>query len=501
MAAILTLGIDSGTQGSKAVVFDWSTKQIIAEAYATHELTTLPNGGMEQDPQWWIESCLKAIKAVLQKSAIDPKTIKAIGVSGQQHGFVPLDKAGTVIRPAKLWCDTATSAQCETITQKMGGIDQVIKAVGNSIAVGFTASKILWLKEKEPENYQKLDMMLLPHDYLNYWLTGEKKTEYGDASGTAYFDVKNRCWSKDILNSIDESGKLNHCLPELIKSEEPVGIIRKEIAEDFGFSTDVIVSSGGGDNMIAAIGTGNVADGVVTASLGTSGTIYANSTNPIIDPKGELAGFCSSTSSWLPLVCTMNVTVSTELTRLLLGLSIQELNQLAEKAPVGSEGIILLPYFNGERTPALPQAKATLFGINSLNYTQENLSRSAMEGATFGLKYGMDVLQKQGIKTEEIRLVGGGSKSAIWRQIVADILGCPVICPVVEEAGALGAALQAVWCFEHQQGSGISLKEITDVSVKLDTNKRAEPIEQNVTAYSEIFDQYLKLNTALKDIY
>lgn len=501
MTAIFTLGIDSGTQGSKAVIFDWKARQIIGEGYATHDLTTRSDGSMEQDPLWWIESCQKAIRTVLQKSAIDPKTIKAIGVSGQQHGFVPLDSAGNVIRPARLWCDTATSAQCEAITEKMGGIKKVISSIGNSVAVGFTASKVLWLKEMEPENYQKLDKMLLPHDYLNYWLTGEKKTECGDASGTAYFDVKNRCWSKEILNSIDDSGKLEHCLPELIKSEEPIGTIRREIAEEFGFSNDVIVSSGGGDNMMAAIGTGNVADGVVTASFGTSGTIYANSTNPIIDPQGELAGFCSSTGSWLPLVCTMNVTVSTELTRRLLGLDIQKLNQLAEKAPVGSEGIILLPYFNGERTPALPQAKATLFGINSLNYTQENLSRSAMEGATFGLKYGMDVLQNQGIKADEIRLVGGGSKSAIWRQIAADIFNCPVICPVVEEAGALGAALQAVWCFEHQQGSAISLKEITESCVQLDTNKRAEPIAKNISAYSEIFEQYLKLNNALTDIY
>jgi xylulokinase len=501
MASIVTLGIDSGTQGSKAVVFDWSTRQIIAEAYATHELTTLPNGGMEQDPQWWIESCQKAIQQVLKKSAIDPKIIKAIGISGQQHGFVPLDKSGEVIRPAKLWCDTATMKQCETITQKMGGIDQVVQSIGNSVAVGFTASKVLWLKEMEPENYQKLATILLPHDFLNFWLTGEKKAEFGDASGTAYFDVKNRRWSEKVLNSIDDSGKLTECLPELIQSEEPVGVIRKEIADLFGFSDDTIVSSGGGDNMMAAIGTGNVADGVVTASLGTSGTIYANSTNPIIDRQGELAGFCSSTGSWLPLVCTMNVTVSTELTRQLLGLNIQELNKLAEKAPVGSEGLILLPYFNGERTPALPQAKATLFGINSLNYTQENISRSAMEGATFGLKYGMEVLQNLGINADEIRLVGGGSKSKIWRQIVADILNCPVICPVVEEAGALGAALQAVWCFEHQQGSGISLKEITDTSVKLDANKRAEPIGKNVTTYLEIFNQYLKLNTALKDLY
>ncbi len=497
----ITLGIDSGTQGSKAIIFDWDSRQIIAEAFAPHQLTTFQGGGKEQDPQWWINACTKVIKEALNKGQVNPRQIKAIGVSGQQHGFVPLDQEGNVIRSAKLWCDTATNIQCEKIIEKIGGVNRVIDSIGNSMAVGFTASKVLWLKEMEPENYRKLDTILLPHDYLNFWLTGEKKTECGDASGTAYFDVKTKTWSREILKAIDPSGRLDQCLPELIQSNDPVGLIRPEIADEFGFALDTLVASGSGDNMIAAIGTGNVSDGVITASLGTSGTIYANSSSPVIDPNGELAAFCSGTGEWLPLICTMNVTVSTELTRKLLNLNIQELNGLASQAPAGSEGIILLPYFHGERTPALPQATATLFGINSTNYTKSNLLRSAMEGATFGLKYGMEILQNHGIDAEEIRLVGGGSKSALWRQIIADVLDCSVICPVVEEAGALGAAIQAIWCYEAQKGNETPIKDITDACVLLDDNKRADPIANNVKTYQDIFNQYLKLDSALRICY
>ena len=497
----LFLGIDSGTQGSKAVLLDWETHQIIAEEYSPHQLNSLPDGGKEQDPKWWVTACTSAIKQVLSNSGIDAKKIKGIGVSGQQHGFVPLDSDGKVIRPAKLWCDTATNAQCDKITEKMGGVDKVIEKIGNSVAAGFTVSKILWLKEMEPENYERLDTILLPHDYLNFWLTGEKKTEYGDASGTAYFDVRNRRWSQDVLNAVDSSGKLNNCLPQLIESIEPIGTVKPEIAAEFGFSEDTLVSSGSGDNMIAAIGTGNVTEGIITASLGTSGTIYAHANKPVVDNNGELAAFCSATGGWLPLICTMNVTVSTELTRKLLNLNITELNKLVADAPIGSEGLILLPYFNGERTPALPNASATLFGINSLNYTQANLVRSAMEGATFGLKYGMQILKEQGITAEEMRLVGGGSKSAVWRQIVADVLGCPVVCPQIEEAGALGAALQAVWCYSHAKGADIPLAEICASCITLDDHKRAEPVEANIKTYQEIFDRYLALNNRLSDFY
>ncbi len=497
----LFMGIDSGTQGTKGIVFSREEGRILAEAYADHQLIENIGGRREQEPRWWIEACSTVIGRLLKESNVSRDMICAIGVSGQQHGMVPLDARGEVIRPAKLWCDTETSPQCDQITAHIGSPEKVIELIGNSVAAGFTASKILWVKQHEPQSYERLATVLLPHDYINYWLTGAKKTEYGDASGTAYFDVKARTWSDALLNAIDDSGKLQNCLPDLIPPDAPVGTIKTEIAEQFQLQSDILVSSGGGDNMMAAIGTGNVTPGIVTTSLGTSGTIYSYSDEPIIDPNGELAAFCSSSGGWLPLVCTMNVTVSTELTRDLLGLSLADLNQLASSAPPGAEGILLLPYFNGERTPALPDAKAVLFGLSSTNYNRANIARSSMEGAILGLRYGLDVLRQQGIIPTEIRLVGGGAKSPIWRQMVADIFHCPVVCPESSEAGAVGAALQAMWCYICQKEGAVAISDLTDRYITLDESTRAAPDGSIAARYAEIYQKYRRLNDVMRPMF
>ena len=497
----LFIGIDSGTQGTKGVVFSRKEGRIQAEAYTDHQLIENIGGRREQKPKWWIDACSNVIGRLLKKSKVSRDMICGIGVSGQQHGMVPLDARGEVIRPAKLWCDTETSPQCDQITARVGSPEKVIELIGNSIAAGFTASKILWVKQHEPQSYERLATVLLPHDYINYWLTGEKKTEFGDASGTAYFDVKTRTWSDALLSAIDDTGRLQDCLPELISSDEPIGTIRSEIVEQFQLNPDVLVSSGGGDNMMAAIGTGNVIPGIVTTSLGTSGTIYSFSDQPVIDPNGELAAFCSSSGGWLPLVCTMNVTVSTELTRDLLGLGLADFNQLASSAPPGAEGILLLPYFNGERTPALPNAKAIFFGLTSTNYNAVNIARSSMEGATLGLRYGLDVLKHQGLVPTEIRLVGGGAKSPLWRQMVADIFDCPVVCPESSEAGAVGAALQAMWCYIRQKEGDVAISELTDRYITLDESTRAAPDASNATRYAEIYQRYLRLDDVMRSMY
>jgi len=251
--------------------------------------------------------------------------------------------------------------------------------------------------------------------------------------------------------------------------------------------------------MMAAIGTGNVSPGIITMSLGTSGTIYAFTEHPVVDPNGELAAFCSSSGGWLPLACTMNVTVATELTRAVLGLNLKELNEKAAAAPIGSEGIILLPYFNGERTPPLPNANASFFGLTSVSYTPENFCRASMEGATLGLRYGLEVLMAQGIEPTEIRLVGGGAKSGLWRQMAADIFDCPVIRPKSEEAGAMGAALQAVWCYLSEKEGGVSLKELTDEFIALDEPSRVLPETSNVFQYADIYQRYMQLKEKLWD--
>ena len=252
--------------------------------------------------------------------------------------------------------------------------------------------------------------------------------------------------------------------------------------------------------MMAAIGTGNVVPGVVTASLGTSGTIYAYSDRPVVDDSGELASFCSSSGGWLPLVCTMNVTVATELIRSLLGLNLKEMNLLAESASPGAEGMMLLPYFNGERTPPLPESTANMGGMTALNMTPQNFCRAAMEGATFGLRYGLEVLRRNGIEAREIRLTGGGAKSGLWRQLVADIFNCQVVCVQQEEAGAAGAALQAFWCAEKLAGRQTSLEDITARFVALDERTRCEPGQDAVTRYEELYATYLSYDQALRPL-
>jgi xylulokinase len=501
MADRLYIGIDSGTQGTKAVVLSEKAGQIIAESYRGYALIENNRGGREQHPDIWIQACKDVIREVLENPDVRASDVLAIGVSGQQHGMVPLDSAGQIIRPAKLWCDTETTSQCTTITKRVGGEARVLEEVGNQIAAGFTASKILWLQEEEPKNYDRLATVLLPHDYINFWLTGEKLTECGDASGTAYFDVVNRRWSGELLTAIDPSGRLKECLPGVIPSSDPVGTIRTELAKELNLPREVLVSSGGGDNMMAAIGTGNITEGVVTASLGTSGTIYAYADKPVIDKTGELAAFCSSTGGWLPLVCTMNVTVATELVRNLLGLNLTQMNQMAASVKPGAGGLILLPYFNGERTPALPSAKATLAGMSPMNMRGDLICRAAMEGATFGLRYGLDVIRRNGIDPKEIRLAGGGSKSALWRQIVADTFNCEVVCLEQEEAGAVGAALQALWCAETDAGVNTSLQKITSRFVKLDESSRCEPQPSAVSIYDAVYEKYLSYNRALVPTY
>src|SRR5687767_9649106 len=310
----LFIGIDSGTQSVKAVVLDLETRKVIAEARASHRLIDgLPVGHMEQNPDEWVAALDQVIMDVA--ATIDGTRVRGIGVSGQQHGFVPLDGNGGVIRPAKLWCDTSTTDECAIITRKLGGPRTAIRKTGNLVLPGFTAPKILWLKRHEAANYKRLRHVLLPHDYLNFHLTGNYFMEFGDASGTALMDVRRRGWSRDAVAAIDQN--LADFLPPLSESHQPAGTLRPELARKYGMSTDVVIGAGGGDNMMGAIGTGNVSPGVISASFGTSGTIYAFAKQPVIDPQGEIAAFCSSTGGWLPLLCTMNVTTVTEQIRAL----------------------------------------------------------------------------------------------------------------------------------------------------------------------------------------
>jgi xylulokinase len=492
----LFIGIDSGTQSVKAVVLDLEARKVIAEARAPHTLIAgLPVGHMEQHPQEWIAAMDAVILAVAQK--IDRARVRGIGVSFQQHGFVPLDEKGEVIRPAKLWCDTSTTDECVRITKKLGGSKAAIRQLGNLVLPGFTAPKILWLKRHEPANYRRLRHVLLPHDYLNFHLTGNYGMEFGDASGTALMDVRTRTWSKPVLNAIDRN--LADWLPSPSESHQASGILRTDLATKYGFSSDVVVSAGGGDNMMGAIGTGNVSPGVVTASFGTSGTIYAFAAKPVIDPQGEIAAFCSSTGGWLPLLCTMNVTTVTEHVRSLFGYDHAALEAAVSSAPAGSDGLVLLPYLAGERTPNVPDGSGVLLGLSGKNFTAPAIARAAMEGATMGMNYGLRRLAALGVKPKEIRITGGGAKSAAWRQIMADIFGVPVVGMVEEEGAALGGALQAAWCVARREGNAkAKISDFTSGVVALKEETRCVPNKANVARYRELQALHNGLGGALR---
>ena len=440
----------------------------------------------EQLAQWWIDGVRDCF------AMLDPAfraRITAIGVSGQQHGFVPLDAAGNVLAPAKLWCDTSTQVECAQIIAAAGGAARCIELAGNPILVGYTASKLPWTRRHRPDVYAKLATILLPHDYVNFWLTGERWMECGDASGTGWLDVRTRRWSMQMLAATDADRDLATCLPPLMEANASIAIAPK-VASQLGLPQGVRVSVGGGDNMMAAIGTGNVAPGVLTMSLGTSGTLFACAERPLVDEQGRWAAFCSSTGGWLPLICTMNCTVATENVARAFGFESRDGDAVMAGTRPGADGLGMLPFFNGERTPDLPRARASFHGMDFGNFTRGNAYRAAMEGATYALRNGFDAWRAAGLAFSSIRLTGGGSRSAAWRQMVADVFELPVEVPLEPEGAALGAALQALWA-RIDAASQSDLVELVREHVKMEPSFGTSPDAVAGAAYREAYARFL----------
>lgn len=492
---MLFIGLDSGTQSTKAIVTNPENGDVLAQASVKYGLLDLPPGHLEQHPDTWIEAVDEAISSCLEQIGSRRSGIRGIGVSGQQHGLVALDANDRPVRAAKLWCDTSTAAECRWLEERFGGPEGLIARSGNAIPPGFTAPKILWLKNHEPENFARTASVLLPHDYINFHLTGVKRMEYGDASGTGLLDVRTRQWCRELIDAIDP--RVHDLLPPLGSSLERHGELREELRERWGLPKGVVVSAGGGDNMMGAIGTGNVAPGVVTASLGTSGTLYACAAEPVIDPRGEVAAFCDSADQWLPLVCTMNVTVLTEAVRGLFQWDHATLEQHLNQAPAGADGLTFLPYLNGERTPNLPGGTGVLHGLRTHNFTPAHLARAAVEGVTAGLAYGLGRFRELGVTVSEIRLTGGGSQSPAWRQIAADIFGVPVVCLSTAEGAGLGAALQAAFVALREAGEKVSLADITARAVRPEESTRRLPDEGKRDLYGKLLEKQTALTRSL----
>jgi xylulokinase len=433
------LGIDCGTQSTKLVLVDAESLQPKVVGHAQHRIVEREDGTREQDPAEWIDALVNAAGGV----ARDDVEIAGIGVSGQQHGLVCLDDADEPVRPAKLWNDTTTAAECIDLTERLGGPKRVLALTGNAFLPGYTAPKVEWLRRHEPDSYLRTKRMCLPHDYLNLWLTGTYATEPGDASGTAYFDARTREYAGAVLAAIDDARDWNATLPPVTRSLSVIGSLRPSAAGALGLPPGVPVSAGGGDNMCSAIGIGLTSEGAVGVSLGTSATAFAHRGAPAIDPAGEAAAFCDSTGGWLPLVCTLNCGGVVNWVLELVGRDLSALDPALRTSPPGANGLSFLPHLDGERTPNLPAGTGSFAGVRSMHRT-EDFIRAAVEGVTFGVHYAFGALRRAGVEETGVYLVGGGSHSDEWGQLLADVLGMPVRRSVAEAAGA-GAAMQARW--------------------------------------------------------
>lgn len=492
----LYAGLDAGTQSIKLVVYDPERLEIVASASASLELMSKEDGSREQLASWWVDGMRKCF------GKVDPGIragIAAMSVSGQQHGFVPIGRNGDVLAPVKLWCDTSSSAECHTIMEAVGGTERCIALTGNPILAGYTASKVLWTRLHRPEAYRALETILLPHDYLNFYLTGERYCEYGDASGTGWLDVRQRAWSQELLAAIDPDRDLSETLPPLVSAETTFAIL-PHIAETLGLSRHVRIGAGGGDNMMAAVGTGCVVPGRLSMSLGTSGTLFAYADQPVIDADGAWAAFCSSTGGWMPLICTMNCTVATETAARFFGFNSRDSDAHIGATSPGADGLSLLPFFNGERTPNLPNGRGVLLGMDLNNATSANLHRAAMEGATYTLRNGYDAFTGAGLDFDSITLTGGGSGSTVWRQMIADVFELQVRVPQQAEGAAFGAALQAFWA-SHQGADAGMLSDIVERHVAVNSALAAFPDPARVQAYKDPYQRFLQQLEALRPLY
>jgi xylulokinase len=439
------LGVDCGTQSTKVVLRDPATGAVLSVGRAPHEIVERDDGTREQDPAWWIDALRLAVRDAMRSERFD---IGGIGVSGQQHGLVCLDRGDRPVRAAKLWNDTTTVRECAELTAKLGGDSRVLELTGNLILPGYTAPKIAWLAAHEPDAYARTVRMCLPHDYVNLWLTGEFITEAGDASGTAYFDVRARRYNEAVLAAIDAARDWTRALPPIAPSLSVVGTLRREAAEALGLGDGVAVSAGGGDNMIAAIGCDVLAEGPVAVSLGTSGTVFAHRDQAAVDPLGEAAAFCDSTDGWLPLAATLNCTSATEWARELFAMDHADVD--AAIARGGAPTLSFLPYLSGERTPNRPEGAGVFVGLRP-SHGRDQIVSAVVEGVTFGLAYALDALRRTGVAPTVVTLIGGGSASDAWAQLCADVFELPIVRPAITEAAASGAARQAQWAVEQKR--------------------------------------------------
>jgi len=499
MACII--GIDVGTSGTKTTVFN-EQGECLASAAEEYPLLTPRPGWTEQNPEDWWQATVNTLKKCLATRAFKKEDIKAIGLSGQMHGSVFLDKDNNVVRPAILWNDSRTADECAEITQKVGE-KRLHEIACNPALTGFTAPKAVWLKNKEPEHFEKTKTLLLPKDYVRYRLTGELAAEVSDGAGTLLFDVKKRAWSPEILDALDIP---TSWMPSLFESTDVCGRITEAVAEETGVPAGVPVAGGGADNTCGATGTGVVLEGRVLSSLGTSGVVFAPSTEGRVDPQGRAHTFCHSVPNlWYMMGVVLSAGMSLSWYRDVVGgderrIAEKEnknvydvLTRLADQAPVGSEGLMFLPYLTGERTPHKdPHARGGFIGL-TIRHGREHLIRSLLEGVTFAMRDSLEIVREQKVTVDEIRATGGGAKSDFWRQLQADVYGAEICVINSDEGPALGAAIMG----GVAAGLWTTIPEACDAIIKVVS--RTEPNDESRKTYQDYYDVYRRLYPQIRE--
>ncbi len=490
MKETLFAGIDVSTQGCKIVVIDTAAEKIVHVGYVNYDehlphfntkngvIQGLDEKCSESDPKMWIEA-VDLIFKNMKNSGLLPERILCISVSGQQHGLVALDNTGKLSRQrSKLWNDFSTLEECRILTEEVGGQDVMIREVGNSQKTGYTASKIFHMIRHEPEIYEKSATFFLVHNYINWYLTGGTKViEPGDTSGMALWNPKTKKWSKKVIDVIDP-GLLNK-IPYLRPADKSIGFISEYLVERFGFSPRCMIDAGSGDNMYGAVGTGNVKPGIVTVSLGTSGTACTVLQKPFIDPAGEIASYCDSTGNYLPLICVSNLANGYNAVLKKYDISHKAFNKIVRRTKPGNGGRLLIPWYTGERTPNLPLASPVYFGFKPEDFSREILCRAVLEGHVMNLYEGF---QRMPMKAQEVRLTGGLSQSEAWCETIADMFEAEAV-PVEGEGAALGAALHAAWVWNKELKHPVAIDDVTSSFVRLNERQRKKPVKEHVESF------------------
>ncbi len=487
------IGIDTSTTATKALLID-ASGNLVAVASSEYTFETPYPLWSEQDPALWWDATIKSVQRILRESGIRGDQVKGIGLTGQMHGLVLLDKNGDVLRPAILWNDQRTAAQCDVIRDRLGK-ERLIHITGNDALTGFTAPKILWVHAEEPEIYKKVDQILLPKDYVRYKLTGEYAMDRAGGAGTILFDLRERTWSPEVLDALEIDPAL---LPPTFEGTDVTGFVSRAAAEATGLAVGTPVMGGGGDQGAAAVGTGAVEEGIVSLSLGTSGVVFAATDTPVTEPQGRLHAFCHAVpGKWHLMGVMLSAAGSLRWHRDTFspGVGFSEFVAPAEEIPAGSEGLLFLPYLTGERTPHPdPLARGGFIGL-TVRHTLPHLTRAVLEGVSFGLRDGFELMKAAGLADiSQVRVTGGGARSPLWLQILADVLNVELVTVSSAEGAAYGAALLAA------TGAGAFSDVPSACKTAIQVTGRTSP-GQHVAIYETIYPCYCDLYPALRSIF